>query len=301
MSRNGTVYSAKCQCKAGLGQACSHIAALLFKLEDLKRQGLAVIPEDVTCTGTLQQWHVPPKRDVQAAAVKDITFPKAQYGKTPKVIKKRLGDSKPTSKGAGDTIAVETLLTKASQACLKSGLSVHFEMIQFIEKSTREQSAGQLWLALHNGRLTSSLFCEILHRRDTTNLVSRIMRYNCLQYPTAAMKLGTEHERTAQAAYIHHMRQGGCEVTITNSDTALIHSLWHSGSWGKRWKVTVVALEWWLAQFKAQQVVGMAHWSLWRREQSRRTTRASCEQPLVRSEAQSFRRLRNVLHSQPNP
>ena len=32
MSRKGTVYLANCQCKAGLGQACSHVAALLFKL-----------------------------------------------------------------------------------------------------------------------------------------------------------------------------------------------------------------------------------------------------------------------------
>ena len=38
MSRNGTVYLAKCQCKAGLGQACSHVTALLFTLEDLKCQ-----------------------------------------------------------------------------------------------------------------------------------------------------------------------------------------------------------------------------------------------------------------------
>ena len=55
------------------------VTLLLFfsKLEDLKRQGLAAILEDVTCTGMLQLWHVPPKRDIQAAAIKDITFPKA--------------------------------------------------------------------------------------------------------------------------------------------------------------------------------------------------------------------------------
>ena len=115
MNRHGTVYSTKCQCKAGLGQACSQAVALLFKLEDPKREGLAAIPENVT--GTLQLWHVPPKRDVQAAAVKDNTFLKAQYGKTPKSIKKHRDDSKPTSEGAGGTIAIKTLLAKVSQAC----------------------------------------------------------------------------------------------------------------------------------------------------------------------------------------
>lgn len=65
-------------------QSCSQVAALLYKHEDLKRQqGFAAIPEDITCTGTLQQWHVPPKQGVQAAAVKDITFPKAHYERTP--------------------------------------------------------------------------------------------------------------------------------------------------------------------------------------------------------------------------
>ena len=102
MSRNGTVYSAKCQCKAGLGQACSHVAALLFKLEDLKREGLAAIPEDVTCTGTLQQWHVPPKQDVQAAAVKESLFQRHNMERHQK------------NKNGW--------MTKVSQACPKSGL-----------------------------------------------------------------------------------------------------------------------------------------------------------------------------------
>ena len=66
-----------------------------------------------------------------------------------------------------------------------------------------------------------------MHRQDTTiaaRLLSRIMESNRLQYPTAAMKCGTEHECTAQAAYIHHRRQGGCKVTITNSGLTLSQS-----------------------------------------------------------------------------
>ena len=81
MSKQGSIYSAKCQCKAGLGQACSHVAALLFKLEDLKRSNTVSIPEDITSTGKLQQWHVPPKREVQPVPVNAIQFEKAQYGK----------------------------------------------------------------------------------------------------------------------------------------------------------------------------------------------------------------------------
>ena len=57
MNHKGTVYSAKCQCKAGLGETCSHVA-VHFQIEDFKRL-LITIPEDVTVTGKLQTWHVP--------------------------------------------------------------------------------------------------------------------------------------------------------------------------------------------------------------------------------------------------
>ena len=64
----------------------------------------------------LQQWHAPLKRDVQAAAVKDITCPKAQYGKTPQVVSKRLVDSNFTPQGTMDKAVIESLLTQGSQA-----------------------------------------------------------------------------------------------------------------------------------------------------------------------------------------
>lgn len=46
--------------------------------------------------------------------------------------------------------------------------------------ATRGQTESALWYALHNGRLTSSRFGEILHQRSTTNprrLVRDIMGY----------------------------------------------------------------------------------------------------------------------------
>lgn len=50
------------------------------------------------------------------------------------------------------------------------------------------------------------------------------MGYNQLQYPTAAMKWGTQHESTAQAAYIDHRKQGGRQVNVTNSGLTLSQS-----------------------------------------------------------------------------
>ena len=52
--------------------------------------------------------------------------------------------------------------------------------VERIEFATRGQASNKLWSALHNGRITSSMFGEILHRRastDPNNLVKRIMGY----------------------------------------------------------------------------------------------------------------------------
>lgn len=52
--------------------------------------------------------------------------------------------------------------------------------VERIEFATRGQASNKLWSALHNGRITSSMFGEILHRRastDPNNLVKRVMGY----------------------------------------------------------------------------------------------------------------------------
>ena len=61
MKQNGTVVGAQCSCVAGQGEACSHVAALMFYLEDKMRQKALHLPADTSPTGRLQQCHVPPK------------------------------------------------------------------------------------------------------------------------------------------------------------------------------------------------------------------------------------------------
>ena len=64
-----------------LGEACSHVAALLFYLEDCVQRRDKLLPDNSTCTDKLQQWHIPPKRTINPAPVSDIEFRKAEYGK----------------------------------------------------------------------------------------------------------------------------------------------------------------------------------------------------------------------------
>ena len=51
---SGYVLDAECNSKAGAGGCCKHVAAL-YNILDHVELGLAIIPEDKTCTDTAQQ------------------------------------------------------------------------------------------------------------------------------------------------------------------------------------------------------------------------------------------------------
>lgn len=125
LNRNGTVFSVKCQCKAGLGQACSHTAAMLFRFESLMLSNTTSIPEDITCTGKLQQWNVPSKREVQPVPILEITFCKAEYGKTTKSKQPRISDSSPTSSQNEMVTRMAEFVETVQAVCPNSGV-LHF-------------------------------------------------------------------------------------------------------------------------------------------------------------------------------
>ena len=53
----GEVVHSHCLCKAGKGGCCKHVAALLFQILDYIQLELTEVPDDLTCTQLLQQWH----------------------------------------------------------------------------------------------------------------------------------------------------------------------------------------------------------------------------------------------------
>lgn len=81
----GKVSLASCSCKAGLGGCCKHVAALLFQLLDLIQLEATEVPDDLTCTQLLQQWHVPRTEEMKTAVLFDnVKFSKATAQKTKK-------------------------------------------------------------------------------------------------------------------------------------------------------------------------------------------------------------------------
>ena len=82
----------------------------------------------------------------------------------------------------------------------------------FIEQATRGKSDCNLWRLLHNGRLSTYIFGEIIQRQDGTEPVSiqrRIMEYTPMTGVPAPLKWGRDKEATARFAYVQRMHELG--------------------------------------------------------------------------------------------
>lgn len=67
---NGMVVTAGCTCMAGEARVCSHVGAILWKVDLAVSKGLT----GVSCTDTTMEWNRGTKRNVEPAILQDITF-----------------------------------------------------------------------------------------------------------------------------------------------------------------------------------------------------------------------------------
>ena len=75
---------AKCNCKAGQGGCCKHVAAFLYTPLDYVNIDIKEIPSDITCTQVGQKQHIPTgARNLSSKASKyrDHVFEKAEETK----------------------------------------------------------------------------------------------------------------------------------------------------------------------------------------------------------------------------
>ena len=78
-----------------------------------------------------------------------------------------------------------------------------------IEARTRGQSDNTLWFDTRKGRITASIFHDVLVRKDSTppdNLVKRILGNNNENVTTNAIEWGRKHESIARKRYKTYMR-----------------------------------------------------------------------------------------------
>ena len=138
----GNIFSAACKCVAGLGESCSHVAALLFLVEAASKSRQARLPDDVTCTDKTMSWHRPPKNYAEkltkAVEVSEIVLQKATYGKLPmKAAGAGIAQYKPRSEADQDLnpVGLTKLLDAVSVSCPTSGL-LHFHEHQSLHTTT---------------------------------------------------------------------------------------------------------------------------------------------------------------------
>jgi hypothetical protein len=78
----GEISYANCTCKAGKGGCCAHVVALLFQIIECIQMDFKAIPDDITCTQLLQQWHVPKNNELKEPILyEDVVFERASYEK----------------------------------------------------------------------------------------------------------------------------------------------------------------------------------------------------------------------------
>ena len=118
------------------------------------------------------------------------------------------------------SVSCEKFSPPTEEQCLEylSNLKLSYAEVQAIEAATHGQTDNDLWLALHNGRLTSSRFGEIIHRRQSTNprrLVKDIMGYGGqMQHMPPQIRWGRENEDAARKCYIANRKACGEDMIV---------------------------------------------------------------------------------------
>ena len=265
-----------------LGQACNHIAALLFFIDYHAND--EELPSELSKTSQPMAWHQPPKKIVSPECARNMKFVKPSHGDTPRSetqgvseIKRSSFDPRlPEHRVEIDRNHLHLLLTDLQNSvpntglqqfwrdspnprCLQpaaeinnpslwnhvlfshktwnsethavqvdpsvvdchrfiSSMQLSNSQVEAIEAATRTQSDSELWIVLHNGRLTSSRFGEILKRRaatDPTRLVIDIMGYNGpMEHIPPAMRWGKENEAKARQCYLENRQSIGEDMIV---------------------------------------------------------------------------------------
>ena len=90
-----------------------------------------------------------------------------------------------------------------------SKLKVTQLQCEFLEKSTRNQSASYIWHEYRRGLITSSRFHSVLHHTGRTypkSIVNALMQYTQTNPNIPSLKWGRLHEDVACKEYITYMK-----------------------------------------------------------------------------------------------
>eukprot|EP00112_Aurelia_sp_Birch-Aquarium-sp1_P000836 Seg108.8 transcript_id=Seg108.8/GoldUCD/mRNA.D3Y31 product="hypothetical protein" protein_id=Seg108.8/GoldUCD/D3Y31 len=177
---DGEVLFAKCNCKAGQGGCCKHVAALLYALLDFINTDAKEVPKDLTCTQVGQRWNVPSEstQGVKVFKFNNLIFEKAEENKKRKrpLLTGRRDKfcatppcaQETTSKELQDLVANLRLAGKASLFC-ETLESNDFQPCTAFETSSSKALAQKSFIIMQSEEENSSHIHELyehLHVRS---------------------------------------------------------------------------------------------------------------------------------------
>ncbi|KAJ8320360.1 hypothetical protein KUTeg_001947 [Tegillarca granosa] len=236
LHKEGNVLGGSCECVAGKGEACNHVAAVLFALEDYIAKGCTSHQQRV-----LKQWNKPAKRQVQPLTIDKIEVYRLrpEHGKKKeerwlllmilvlpadrsvspskrRLLWEEINAVSPNSAFAKYGLCANDCdifnenipifihppsLNQIRESCnlFKKSLIKSEDEIKCIELSTRQQSHSVLWFRERSHRLTASNFHAIINLKPNTcpkNLFSKLLNYKN-GLSTKAMHFGLKKEEAA--------------------------------------------------------------------------------------------------------
>ena len=264
-----------------LGQACNHIAALLFYIEYHAHDHQ--LPTEKSRTSLPMRWNQPPKKTVAPDRANNMKFVKPSHGDYPETessnqLSRSTFDPRCAEHQVLNKQSLNKLLSQVQKSVPSTGLqqfwvsncpdsTINYEIlwrhvifshihastlvqenffnptlarcydylshmkllldeVTMIEEATQGQSENELWFAIRNGRLTSSKFGEILHRRESTNprrLVRDIMGYGGpMKSLPPQIRWGRENEDEARRCYIENRHAAGETMIVKQSGLHLM-------------------------------------------------------------------------------
>lgn len=245
VGRNGCIVATHCTCAAGLGEACSHIAALLFAIESITQSRDR---NEVSCTDIPCQWKKCEKQNTTSCTAENLDMSHPRHGK---VLNSRKRKKRKEVPGLSiqeqqqafaelreilPTAAVLVRDSSDTDTASESEDAVNFPQLPYrlarltnayncspqtiiddaiptkaqvdnLSQATVAQSQSHLWSAQRRGRVTASNIHRVINRKaDGASAVRTIMQYDNKSIShIPAVKWGTEHEDTARDEFYLHM------------------------------------------------------------------------------------------------
>ncbi|KAK4884885.1 hypothetical protein RN001_001156 [Aquatica leii] len=229
--KDGSIRNGHCTCMAGVGEACSHIAAILYYLEYINTNSL-----HLSCTDVKAQWKIPRITNVPIVKLSELqqtsTTPTSKDKGIPPIVgdelNKLLCDIHEAGTSAALMRVVEPFATSLATLETPPLLSLYnnlykeehqnksyeelaelaSEIPQFItneecetiELATKSQSTCKEWYNQRSGRITASRFkavCRTSLSKPSISLLKTICYPLMYKFSSKATKWGLSHENDA--------------------------------------------------------------------------------------------------------